>query len=72
MHWKIQEPTARGSYKLLAKNRGHLSNKKRNNNKGVRYVKHVKIHEFNMTLKQIPYDLLEAVGRTNSWFGKQK
>lgn len=47
---------------LLANNRGRLSNKKRNSNKGVRYVKHVKIHEFNMTLKQIPYDLLEAVG----------
>ena len=46
----------------LAKNRGHLSNKKRNNKKGVRYIKYDRIHEFNVTLKQIPYDLLEAVG----------
>lgn len=47
---------------LLAKNRGHLSNKKRNNKKGVRYIKYVKIHEFSVTLEQIPYALLEAVG----------
>lgn len=47
---------------LLAKNRGHLGNKKRNNKKGVRYTKYDRIHEFNVTLRQIPYDLLEAVG----------
>ena len=39
-----------------------MSNKKRNNKKGVRYIKYVKIHEFSVTLEQIPYALSEAVG----------
>lgn len=58
-------PESEGAFKgsrTNCKNRNNLINKKRNNDSGVRYIKRAKIHEFIMTLKQIPYDLLEDVG----------
>lgn len=58
-----QEPTGRGSSQLQeappSQNRTNLSHKKRNI--GVKHTKHVKIHGFIKTLKQMYPDSLETL-----------
>lgn len=47
---------------LLTKPGAIWSHKKRNNGNGMKHIKYINIHEFIMTLKQIPHDLLEMLG----------